>query len=75
MKVLGVILALGNYMNYGSYNHGNAGGFELELLGKLADVQSNDKRASFLSVVTRMYIDQFDFVSVIQDHVMSHEIM
>lgn len=65
MKVLGVILALGNYMNHGNYARGNAGGFELELLGKLVDVQSNDKKASLLSVVAKMYIDQFDSVSIL----------
>ena len=70
MKVLGLILALGNYMNHGNYARGSAGGFELELLGKLADVQSNDKKASLLSVVARLYIDQFDSVSILLNHMM-----
>ena len=73
MKVLGLILALGNYMNHGNYARGRAGGFELEVLGKLADVQSNDKKASLLSVVAKMYIDQFDSVSVLLDHMTSHD--
>ena len=73
MKVLGLILALGNYMNHGNYARGSAGGFELELLSKLADVQSNDKKASLLSVVAKLYIDQFDCVSVLLDHKMSHD--
>ena len=68
MKVLGLILALGNYMNHGNYTRGNAGGFDLELLGKLVDVQSNDRRASLLSVVVKLYIEQFDPVSILRSH-------
>jgi len=63
--VLGLILALGNYMNHGSYNRGNAGGFDLDILGKLADVQSNNKKTSLLSVVAKMYIEEFDPVSIL----------
>ena len=65
MKLLGLILALGNYMNHGNHSRGNAGGFELELLGKLADVQSNDRKTSLLSVVARLYIEQFYSVSIL----------
>ena len=68
MKVLGLILALGNYMNHGNYTRGNAGGFELELLGKLVDVQSNDRKASLLSVVAKLYIEQFDPVSILRSY-------
>jgi len=63
MRVLGLILSLGNYMNYGNFTRGNANGYELELLGKLADIHSNDKKATLLSVVAKLYIDQFDLVS------------
>lgn len=72
--MLGLILALGNYMNHGSYNRGNAGGFELELLGKLADVQSNDRKTTLLSVVAKLYIEQFDSVSVLYHHMMSCDV-
>lgn len=65
MKVLGLILALGNYMNHGNFTRGNASGFELDLLGKLVDVQGNDKKTSLLSVVAKMYIDQFEPVSIL----------
>ena len=68
MKILGLILALGNYMNHGNYTRGNAGGFDLELLGKLVDVQSNDRKASLLSVVVKLYIEQFDPVSILRSH-------
>ena len=65
MKVLGLILALGNYMNHGNYTRGNAGGFDLELLSKLVDVRSNNKKASLPSIVAKMYIEQFDPVSIL----------
>lgn len=64
MKILGLILALGNYMNYGNFTRGNAGGFDLELLGKLVDVQSNDRKTSLLSVVISLYIEQIDPVGI-----------
>ena len=64
MKILGLILALGNYMNHGNFSRGNASGFDLELLGKLVDVQSNDRKTSLLSVLVTLYIEQFDYVSV-----------
>jgi hypothetical protein len=38
-KVLGLILAFGNYMNGGT-NRGQADGFGLEILSKLKDVKS-----------------------------------
>jgi len=63
MRVLGLILSLGNYMNHGNFTRGNANGFELELLGKLADIHGNDKKTTILSVVAKLYIDQFDPVS------------
>lgn len=63
MRVLGLIRSLGNYMNYGNFTRGNANGYELELLSKLGDTHSNDKKATLLSVVAKLYIDQFDPVS------------
>lgn len=38
--VLGIILALGNYMNGGNRQRGQADGFGLEILSKLRDVKS-----------------------------------
>jgi len=39
-KVLAIILALGNYMNGGNRQRGQADGFGLEILPKLRDVKS-----------------------------------
>lgn len=38
--ILGIILALGNYMNGGNMQRGQADGFGLEILAKLKDVKS-----------------------------------
>lgn len=40
-KVLGLILAFGNYMNGGNRTRGQADGFSLDILPKLKDVKSN----------------------------------
>lgn len=43
-KVLAIILALGNYMNGGNRQRGQADGFGLEILPKLRDVKSKGKK-------------------------------
>lgn len=45
--VLGIILALGNYMNGGNMQRGQADGFGLEILAKLKDVKSKGKQKKF----------------------------
>lgn len=40
--VLAIILALGNFMNGGNRQRGQADGFGLEILPKLRDVKSSD---------------------------------
>lgn len=40
-KVLGLILAFGNFMNGGNRTRGQADGFSLDILPKLKDVKSN----------------------------------
>lgn len=42
-KVLAIILALGNYMNGGNRQRGQADGFGLEILPKLRDVKSKGR--------------------------------
>lgn len=42
-EVMGLVLALGNYMNGGSRARGQADGFGLEILPKLKDVKSRVK--------------------------------
>lgn len=41
LRVLGLILAIGNYMNGGNRTRGQADGFALDILPKLKDVKSN----------------------------------
>lgn len=41
--ILGIILALGNYMNGGNMQRGQADGFGLEILAKLKDVKSKGR--------------------------------
>ncbi|GAA6093698.1 formin-2, partial [Tachysurus ichikawai] len=41
MQVLGLVLALGNYMNGGNRSRGQADGFTLDVLPKLKDVKSS----------------------------------
>lgn len=43
-KVMAIILALGNYMNGGNLQRGQADGFGLDILPKLKDVKSKGKR-------------------------------
>lgn len=50
--VLGLVLALGNYMNGGSRTRGQADGFGLDILPKLKDVKS---RVSFTYSYTKQY--------------------
>nr|XP_033793945.1 formin-2 isoform X2 [Geotrypetes seraphini] len=60
MKVLGLILAFGNYMNGGNRTRGQADGFALDILPKLKDVKSNDNSRSLLSYIVSYYLRNFD---------------
>ncbi|MED6237389.1 Formin-2, partial [Ataeniobius toweri] len=40
-KILGLVLAFGNFMNGGNRTRGQADGFSLDILPKLKDVKSN----------------------------------
>ncbi|XP_054711140.1 formin-2-like [Uloborus diversus] len=55
-KVFGIILALGNYMNGGNRNRGQADGFGLEILPKLKDVKSKDNSLTLLHYIVRTYV-------------------
>ncbi|XP_057209764.1 formin isoform X2 [Triplophysa rosa] len=59
-EVMGLVLALGNYMNGGSRARGQADGFGLEILPKLKDVKSRDNRISLLDYVVSYYLHHFD---------------
>lgn len=54
--VLSIILTLGNYMNGGNRQRGQADGFTLEILGKLKDVKSKENHITLLHFIVRTYI-------------------
>lgn len=58
-QVLGLILALGNYMNGGNRSRGQADGFGLEILAKLRDVKSQDSSLTLLHYIVRVYVNKF----------------
>lgn len=58
-QILGIILALGNYMNAGNRSRGQADGFGLEILGKLKDVKSKDNSLTLLHYIVQTYIRKF----------------
>lgn len=59
-EVMGLVLALGNYMNGGSRARGQADGFGLEILPKLKDVKSGDNQINLLDYVVSYYLRHFD---------------
>lgn len=59
-KVLGLVLAFGNYMNGGNRTRGQADGFTLDILPKLKDVKSSDSVKSLLSYIVAYYLRHFD---------------
>ncbi|XP_056437928.1 formin [Gadus chalcogrammus] len=58
--VVAVVLALGNHMNGGSRVRGQADGFGLDILPKLKDVKSQDKRMSLVDYVVSYYLHYVD---------------
>ena len=60
MQVFQVILTLGNYMNGGNTQRGQADGFNIDILPKLKDVKSKDNSLTFLQYVVRICILKFD---------------
>ncbi|RVE59855.1 hypothetical protein OJAV_G00193080 [Oryzias javanicus] len=59
-RILGLVLAFGNYMNGGNRTRGQADGFSLDILPKLKDVKSSDSTKSLLSYITAYYLKHFD---------------
>ena len=62
-KVFGLILALGNYMNGGNRQRGQADGFGLEILPKLKDVKSKENSITLLHFIVMKYIEVGSFHS------------
>ncbi|GAA6097340.1 formin-2 isoform X2 [Tachysurus ichikawai] len=60
LRVLGLVLAFGNYMNGGNRTRGQADGFALDILPKLKDVKSSDNSRSLLSYIVAYYLRHFD---------------
>ncbi|XP_073789454.1 formin-1 isoform X1 [Danio rerio] len=59
-EVMGLVLALGNYMNGGSRARGQADGFGLEILPKLKDVKSRENHISLLDYIVSYYLHHLD---------------
>ncbi|XP_022695946.1 formin-2-like isoform X3 [Varroa jacobsoni] len=57
-NVFAIILALGNYMNGGNRDRGQADGFGIEILAKLKDVRSKDSSMTLLHYIVRVYVDK-----------------
>ncbi|KAF2895376.1 hypothetical protein ILUMI_10800 [Ignelater luminosus] len=65
MKVLSIILTLGNYMNGGNMTRGQADGYGLEILSKLKDVKSKDSQITLLHFIVRTYMKELDSLSLV----------
>ncbi|KAA0202155.1 hypothetical protein HAZT_HAZT007494 [Hyalella azteca] len=59
-RVFGLILALGNYMNGGNRQRGQADGFGLEILPKLKDVKSSQNSFTLLHFIVIKYIQKYE---------------
>ncbi|XP_059046355.1 uncharacterized protein LOC131841957 [Achroia grisella] len=55
-KLFAIILTLGNYMNGGNGQRGQADGFGLEILSKLKDVKSKQSNTTLLHFIVRTYM-------------------
>lgn len=57
-EIFSIILTLGNFMNGGNRQRGQADGFGLEILGKLKDVKSRDPKITLLHFIVKTYIER-----------------
>ncbi|XP_068632499.1 uncharacterized protein [Battus philenor] len=55
-QLFSIILTLGNYMNGGNCQRGQADGFGLEILAKLKDVKSKRSQVTLLHFIVRTYM-------------------
>lgn len=58
--ILGIVLAIGNYMNGGNRSRGQADGFGIEILAKLRDVKTKDNRMTLLQFIVSTYVSKFE---------------
>merc|ERR1712106_641077 len=59
-KIFGLILTLGNYMNGGNRQRGQADGFGLEILPKIKDVKSKENGYTLLHFIVSKYIMKYE---------------
>lgn len=57
-ELFSIILTLGNFMNGGNRLRGQADGFGLDVLNKLKDVKSKDKKITLLHYIVRTFINK-----------------
>lgn len=57
-EVFSIILTLGNFMNGGNRQRGQADGFGLEILGRLKDTKSTDPKITLLHFIVKTYIER-----------------
>lgn len=57
-QLFSIILTLGNFMNGGNRQRGQADGFGLEILGKLKDVKSKDPKITLLHFIVKTFIEK-----------------
>lgn len=66
-RLISIILTLGNFLNGGNAQKGQADGFGLEILGKLKDVKANDPKITLLHFIVKTYIEKHRKLHSIQD--------
>jgi len=59
-KILGIILACGNFMNATNKTRGDADGFDLAILPTLKDVKSKDNTTNLLNYIAFYYVNKID---------------
>ncbi|KAK3581849.1 hypothetical protein CHS0354_009737 [Potamilus streckersoni] len=59
-RLLGLVLAMGNYMNGGHKARGQADGFGIDILPKLKDVKSKDNGINLLQYLVQMYVRKYE---------------
>ncbi len=57
--VMEIVLALGNYINGGTYR-GGAYGFKLDILTKLQDTKSSDNKTTLLHYLATLIINKYN---------------
>eukprot|EP00118_Oscarella_pearsei_P003590 m.14982 g.14982 ORF g.14982 m.14982 type:complete len:1181 (+) comp26071_c0_seq2:219-3761(+) len=58
--VMGLVLAIGNYMNAGNQKRGMAEAFALDILPKLKNVKTKDNSSNLLQYVVSLYVKKYD---------------